>query len=173
MTTKQEEILKAAADLFAKESYHATSTYKVAQAAGVSEGLIFKHFKNKEGLLQKIIAQGEERFHKLYTPILQETDPAECIRKFIEIPFSVPETEYDFWKLQFIIKWEIGYDSFKKMEPVKQVLITAFEQLSYQQPALESLFLIHYMDGFISALAKETITDKQDIKLFLLKKYNL
>jgi AcrR family transcriptional regulator len=173
MTIKQEEILKAAAELFAKESYHATSTNKVAKVAGVSEGLIFRHFKNKEGLLQTILHQGEQRFYQLYTVMLQEIHPAERIRKFIEIPFSVPETEYDFWKLQFTIKWEIGYDSSKKMEPIKQALTTAFEQLSYQQPALESLFLIHYMDGFISALAKEGIPNKQDIKLFLLKKYNL
>ena len=37
MTEKQEKILQAALQLFAKEGYHATSTNKVAKLAGVSE----------------------------------------------------------------------------------------------------------------------------------------
>ena len=44
MTEKQENILKAALQLFAKEGFYATSTSKVAKLAGVSEGLIFRHF---------------------------------------------------------------------------------------------------------------------------------
>ena len=45
MTEKQESILQAALKLFATEGYASTSTNKVAKVAGVSEGLIFHHFK--------------------------------------------------------------------------------------------------------------------------------
>ena len=49
MTEKQEKIVQSALQLFAQEGYHATSTSKVAKHAGVSEGLIFRHFRNKDG----------------------------------------------------------------------------------------------------------------------------
>ena len=48
MTDKQEKILQAALELFAKEGFKGTSTNKIAKKAGVSEGLIFRHFENKD-----------------------------------------------------------------------------------------------------------------------------
>jgi len=47
MTEKQERILETALSLFAKDGFSATSTSKVARDAGVSEGLMFRHFENK------------------------------------------------------------------------------------------------------------------------------
>ena len=44
---KKEQILNAALELFANDGFTATSTSKVAKRAGVSEGLIFRHFGNK------------------------------------------------------------------------------------------------------------------------------
>ncbi len=51
MTEKQNTILTSSLKLFAKNGYEATTTRSIAQEAGVSEGLIFRHFQNKEGLL--------------------------------------------------------------------------------------------------------------------------
>ncbi len=61
MTDKKEKILQAALELFAEEGFKPTSTSKIAKKAGVSEGLIFSHFCNKDGLLQAIIKEGEEQ----------------------------------------------------------------------------------------------------------------
>ena len=106
MTEKQEEILKSALELFAQEGYTATSTSKIAKKAGVSEGLIFKHFKNKEGLLMAIAKLGEEKFKSLYANIIEETNPVEVIRSVIMMPTLIREEDYDFWRLQFKLKWE-------------------------------------------------------------------
>ena len=54
MTQKKENILKAALRLFAEQGYYATSTSKIAKEAGVSEGLIFRHFGNKEKLFSVV-----------------------------------------------------------------------------------------------------------------------
>ena len=175
MTTKQEDILQAALALFATESYHATSTSKVAKTAGVSEGLIFRHFINKEGLLKAVLEQGEQRFRQLYANLLFETVPSQVLRRFIELPFSVSEAEYTFWRLQFTLKWEVNYDSSAKIEPVKQALTNAFTQLAYPQPELETTLLMHCMDGVSSDFIQRTPipSDKRAIKQFLLDKYNL
>ena len=47
----QAHIAQVAMALFAEHGFTATSTRKVAIAAGVSEGLIFHHFESKMGLL--------------------------------------------------------------------------------------------------------------------------
>jgi AcrR family transcriptional regulator len=54
LTPGQQRILGAALELFAEKGYAATSTGSIARQAGVAEGLIFKHFRNKKELLLKL-----------------------------------------------------------------------------------------------------------------------
>lgn len=173
MTEKQEKIIQTASKLFAQEGYHATSTSKVAQAAGVSEGLIFRHFGNKEGLLSAIIKIGEEHLRDLYADIVLTADPKEVIRKTVELPFLVEESEYEFWKLQYKLKWELpDYDP-TKMEPLQLALANAFRKLKYESPDIEAEFFIHFLDGVGSALLKGGVSDKNALKEFLLNRYQV
>jgi AcrR family transcriptional regulator len=43
-------IVKAVRKVFAEKGFHGTTTRELAEAAGVSEALLFKHFPNKEAL---------------------------------------------------------------------------------------------------------------------------
>ncbi|MBM9501429.1 TetR/AcrR family transcriptional regulator [Leptospira sp. 201903071] len=47
----QKKIFLSAMELFAQKGFSATTTGEIAKKAGVAEGLIFKHFKNKKELL--------------------------------------------------------------------------------------------------------------------------
>ena len=49
-STQQEKIVSAAAQLFARQGYHGTSTREIARLADVSENTIFRHFDRKEDL---------------------------------------------------------------------------------------------------------------------------
>lgn len=173
MTEKQEKIIQAALQLFAQEGYHATSTSKVARTAGVSEGLIFRHFGNKEGLLSAVLKIGEEQLKNLYADIVLESDPQKVIKKALEMPFMVEESEYEFWKLQYKLKWELpSYDP-AKMEPLQVALTHAFRKLDYTSPELEAEFLVHFLDGVGSALLKNGVSNKTALKEFLLDKYEV
>jgi len=44
------KILDAAAQLFARQGYHATTTREIAELAAVSENTLFRHFKDKEDI---------------------------------------------------------------------------------------------------------------------------
>jgi len=66
---QEEQILDAAILVFREEG-HATTTAKIAQRAGVSEGIIFYRFKTKEELLAAVI-------HR-------ETQPPELLRNLSE-----------------------------------------------------------------------------------------
>ena len=49
-STQKEKIVAAAAQLFARQGYHGTSTREIARLADVSENTIFRHFDRKEDL---------------------------------------------------------------------------------------------------------------------------
>ncbi|MCG5058186.1 MAG: TetR/AcrR family transcriptional regulator [Limnoraphis sp. WC205] len=51
-------ILKAAQRLFARKGYDGTTTRDLAQAAGVAEGTIFRHFPNKKAILIEVATEG-------------------------------------------------------------------------------------------------------------------
>lgn len=53
-STRRRAILDAALPLFARKGFAATTTREIAQAAGVSEALIFKHFPSKTSLYEAI-----------------------------------------------------------------------------------------------------------------------
>lgn len=173
MTEKQEKIIRAALQLFAKEGFNATSTSKVAKEAGVSEGLIFRHFGNKEGLLQAILKEGEEKFKMLFADVVLEIEPKEVIRKAITMMQKVDVNDYDFWKLQFKLKWELEISNDKKMEPLKRSLANAFKQLGYESPDMEAELLLLFTDGLGSAVLKGSSLDANKIIEFLLYKYSL
>lgn len=51
---RREQLLSTALDLFCEHGYAATSTKRIADAAGVTEGLIFHYFATKEALLLEL-----------------------------------------------------------------------------------------------------------------------
>ena len=173
MTEKKESIIKAALKLFAEEGYGATSTNKVAKEAGVSEGLIFRHFENKEGLLKAILADGQERVKELFTEIIFQTDPKLVIRKALEMPFKISDNDHEFWRLQFKLKWELKNYASHKMEPLELSLANAFKNLDYANPEKETQLLIHLIEGMASAILKNALPKKEEFLKFLFQKYNL
>ena len=54
----RDRILKAAQRLFARHGFDGTTTRDLAQAAGVAEGTLFRHFANKKAILVEVATQG-------------------------------------------------------------------------------------------------------------------
>jgi AcrR family transcriptional regulator len=51
-------ILSAAQRLFAAQGFDGTSTRELAQAAGIAEGTLFRHFPNKKAILVEVATSG-------------------------------------------------------------------------------------------------------------------
>ena len=175
MTEKQEKILEAALVLFAEEGYKSTSTSKVAKMANVSEGLIFRHFGNKEGLLKAIVRMGEERAAALFEDIIVEKDPKELLRKYLSIGSNMRENKeaVDFWKLQFKIKWELEMYGEHKIEVIQEALIRAFTDLRFNHPEKEANLLLTLMDGMATRFMLQESFDLDSTIEFLKQKYKL
>lgn len=57
-TETRTRILKSALRLFARRGYDGTTTRDLAEAAGVAEGTLFRHFPNKKAILVEVATQG-------------------------------------------------------------------------------------------------------------------
>src|ERR1700751_2562909 len=57
---RHKAIVKAAVPLFARKGFAGTTTRELAEAAGISEALLFRHFPSKQLLYRKILPLGLE-----------------------------------------------------------------------------------------------------------------
>ncbi|MFD1442058.1 TetR/AcrR family transcriptional regulator [Lacticaseibacillus hegangensis] len=55
LSQKQQNVLKACLKLFSEQGYDRTTTADIAKLAGVSEGTVYKHFKNKREILDALL----------------------------------------------------------------------------------------------------------------------
>ena len=59
---RRQEILQAAARVFAQKGFEKSTTREIAQEAGVAEGTIYTHFASKQQLLTALVATVQAQF---------------------------------------------------------------------------------------------------------------
>jgi AcrR family transcriptional regulator len=173
MIEKKEKILMTALHLFASKGYDATSTNHIAREAGVSEGLIFRHYTNKEGLLNAIMGLGRARVEKVYESILAIADPSLRLKAILTMPFNIPDSDAPLWKLLYALKWQrdIYDDSWSK--DVRTVLHQTFSELGYADPPSETEFVFMMIDGIATGRLLRQPIQLDKIEEIILTKYNL
>ncbi len=79
---RREQLIEVATRLFAERGYDATTTAAIAEAAGITEPILYRHFKSKQHLFVAIVrllsAQSLEQWRLMIADL---TDPAEQIRR--------------------------------------------------------------------------------------------
>lgn len=81
-------LLDAARELFARSDYRSTTTREIAEAAGVSEYLLFRHFGSKAGLFREALVLPFTNFVDDFgatwqSVVPEETDEQELSRAFV------------------------------------------------------------------------------------------
>ncbi|MGE2690718.1 TetR/AcrR family transcriptional regulator [Mycolicibacterium pulveris] len=81
-------LLDAARDLFARRDYRATTTREIAEAAGVTEYLLFRHFGSKAGLFREALVlpftDFVDDFGKTWQAVIPDkTTEEELTRQFV------------------------------------------------------------------------------------------
>ena len=149
LKTKKELILETALDLFAERGYEATPTSLIAREAGVSEGLIFKHYLNKVNLLEEVVKAGYRRITDKSRGLVTEGDPESLIANVLDMPLKLVEDERNFWRMQFrLVDEEIAQKHHNRYtHSVMQKLVEAFRKLGYKEPELESEVLMLMVEG--------------------------
>lgn len=66
---RRRKIIKAAMYVFSRSGFSGATTRKIAKKAGISEAMIYSHFKDKEDLYSAIIDQKMQESEPLYYPL--------------------------------------------------------------------------------------------------------
>jgi AcrR family transcriptional regulator len=92
--TKLPLIIRAAVELFVKQGIDATTTKQIAEASGVAEGTLYRHFKSKDEMAYTVFLTHLEAFsrelEKAAEPLSQTKDK---LRALITCYFTFFETE--------------------------------------------------------------------------------
>ena len=81
---RRSQILDAALVCFAKRGFHQTSMHDVSAEAGISVGLIYRYFENKEA----VISAMADRHKKEISDMLQRARQAPTLLESLEILFT-------------------------------------------------------------------------------------
>ncbi|TAE57522.1 MAG: TetR/AcrR family transcriptional regulator [Bacteroidetes bacterium] len=174
LTEKKEHILQTALRLFSEQGYERTPTSQIAREAGVSEGLIFRHFQNKEGLLAALISLGKSRLYPLMEQVLAEQNPRTLLAQVIDLPVKIISQEKAFWRLQMSLKQIQGEDaqnSFLSLQPLYLAVVQCFQKLGFAEAETEAQLLFLTLDGLSKALMAESAFDPEPVIQLLKARY--
>ncbi len=93
------EIVRIAAQRFARQGYGATRTAEIARAAGVSEGTLFHHFPSKRALLAEV---GRREGDRVLAVAFRGVDPTAAppeIEELLRPLFAYARAEPDTYRL--------------------------------------------------------------------------
>src|SRR5262249_7042548 len=82
---RRKAIVAAAIPLFARRGFAGTTTRELAEAAGISEALLFRHFPSKQLLYREILqlgCEGDRALEKLAT-LPASTETLVCMVRFM------------------------------------------------------------------------------------------
>jgi len=179
MTVKKDTILEIALELFSNLGYANTSTSKIAKKAEVSEGLIFRHFKNKEGLLDAIVAIGTQAIDDYLLRMQDETDSKKIISLAIEFPINIMNENSDYWNLVTSLKYQspeiaAKYHNSETINKINGIIEKAFNNLNFDNPKMETKYLFLSIMG-LSSIYKQNQNKEELIELisFIKSKYQI
>ena len=170
MTDKQKSIVESALTLFSEKGYSAVSTSLISKQANVSEGLIFRHFKDKQGLLNHLVSAWNDQFQVHITEIRSIEKPDQRIQAVMEMPFLINESDFPYWKLVFSLRWQNSELISEYMLILKEMLEEALKELKYTDAVSEADLIMAYFDGFISTVVLRNDQDLSSRLLHTLKK---
>jgi TetR/AcrR family transcriptional regulator, cholesterol catabolism regulator len=78
---RKRQLLTHAKQLFLTLGYHATTTEKIAQSAGVTEPIVYRHFDDKKGLFLEVLREiRESTLQRWQAEIAQTKNPLEKLQ---------------------------------------------------------------------------------------------
>src|SRR5262249_57833071 len=88
---RRKAIVSAAVPLFARNGFSGTTTRELAEAAGISEALLFRHFPTKKALYREILrlgCEGDPARERL-AALQPSTEALLCIAPFLMCPLRL------------------------------------------------------------------------------------
>lgn len=104
----RERILEAALRLFARQGYAATSVRRIAEEAGVSQGLLYNYFEGKEALLRAMFERSTTDVEQSLSEAETGAAPQERIERLVRSAFAIVGEHLSFWRLSYQLRMQPG-----------------------------------------------------------------
>jgi AcrR family transcriptional regulator len=181
--SRKDLIKETALDLFSKNGFHATSTDLIIEKAGVSKGLLFFHFKNKNELLKSLLYDWMNKtWTELYLEIDEKKPPLACLEKTLDSIFDTLNTNEQYSRLYYsyllteaslFTKAEMqDLESFQKL---KNYFYWLFKKLGFEDVKMEVKLFSNTLLGMeFNFLIHKKDREKEfrQLKKYLMKKYS-
>lgn len=139
----REQILLSSLELFAEKGYDGVSVREIGRAVGVRESALYKHFKNKEDILNKIVEEMQTRISEAYSLNKVPKATSENVVKGYQ-SFSVDDLCEISWNLFQMYTKDSIVSNFRKLLMREQ----------YTNPAIAQQYNEIFLNGVIKSQAQ-------------------
>ncbi|MCG8412156.1 MAG: TetR/AcrR family transcriptional regulator [Bacteroidales bacterium] len=171
---KKELIRQVALKLFANNGYHSTPISQIAKEAGISKGLLYNYFKNKEDLLSNLFNSIANRIINILDPNHDEIITPEEAESFFDRFFEMLTTNPEEWRFFYqltiqpkVLELILNENMISRAQKNQQLMFNFFEAQNFKDPELAVVLFSSIFKGFtlMYAYAPEMYTKELTNKL--------
>lgn len=146
-------ILETALELFARQGYENTTVRSIAQKAGISQGLMYNYFENKEDLLRAIFQRGMADVRESFRQAEEAATPAGQLANLIRGSMEIIGRNRDFWRLLHSLQMQpavlerLAGDVGGWAMAIREQLRTYLAEAGWDSPDVEVEVLWALIDG--------------------------
>ncbi|MFD2515599.1 TetR/AcrR family transcriptional regulator [Pontibacter locisalis] len=98
----EERIFEAAVKIFSQFGYESSSVRMIAKEAGVSPGLLYNYFKNKEELLVRVFEEGLKDVQATFRDLPDDGQ----VKTYLLHNFRIMQEKKQLWRLIYLIRMQ-------------------------------------------------------------------
>ncbi len=165
IAARRNQILDAAAQVFAEKGFHPTTIKDIARHAGIADGTIYNYFENKTALLLGILQRLQETIlQEAALPLLEITDLRSFLRTYLRFPLTALQGE-NFALFRVVMSEILVNEDLRAryhqtvLEPSLQMAEAALEQWATElhlRPG-EAALLVRAISGMVMGLLMQHI----------------
>lgn len=150
---KRTLIKDTAMEMFAQKGFAGTSISSIAKKAGISKGLMYNYFTNKEDLIKTIILDGFNILIEVFDANKDGKLTKEELIFFVKETSNILKENVSFWKLYFIVMMQadviklIENEFMEFLMPFLTTLIEYFADQGVENPEAHARLLGATLDG--------------------------
>lgn len=177
-TKTKRKILEHALVLFAEKGFKGTSINDIASSAGISKGLAYNYFKNKDELMIAVFALLAEELGEIFYSMEKEKEPKKKLKQMINTTFNKLCEDEKFWRLyfNFVMLPELNKEANELLSSFLEEAFIAleklFKELKVPNPSEESKIFASIIDGIcFHYMFDKTNYPIEKMRKYLIKKY--
>jgi AcrR family transcriptional regulator len=146
-------LLNAALELFAARGYASTPVDAIADAAGVSAGLLYYHFDSKTAVLQAIFEQSLAAVPATFAAADRELDPNDRLPALLRSAGAIVPRHRNFWAVWYGLRMQhevlkgLGPSVRQYSHAIAGTLERYLRDIGWPEAAIEARLLFAQIDG--------------------------